>query len=195
MAPKIYQLHITLIGSKPKIWRRILEDSETLLPDLHKILQTTMGWFNAHLHQFKIGKVLYAPPMDEEPWDDLGEVDYTNHKISAFLRKPKDKFRYEYDFGDGWIHDIVLEAVLSPEGGEFYPKCTGGKRHCPPEDCGGVWGYAELLKAISNPKHPDYSQMMEWLGEGFDPEDFDIDQVNEGLKEEDFGCLGMEDFY
>lgn len=170
-------------------------DSETLLPDLHKILQTTMGWFNAHLHQFEIANERYAPPMDEEQWDDLGEIDYTKHRISNFLTEPKDKFHYEYDFEDGWNHVVLLEGVLASEEGEFYPTCTGGKRHCPPEDCSGVWVYAELLKTISNPKHPDFSEMMEWLGEGFEPGAFDLDQVNEELKDENFGCFAMDDFF
>jgi Plasmid pRiA4b ORF-3-like protein. len=95
---------------------------------------------------------------------------------------PKDKFRYVYDFGDDWRHDIVVEKVLDPDEGIKYPVCIGGKRNCPPEDVGGPWGYEDFLEAIQDPQHPEHESMLEWVGGSFDPEEFSIDEVNDMLK-------------
>src|SRR5262249_4936275 len=92
------------------------------------------------------------------------------------------KFRYTYDFGDNWRHTIQVEKVLAPAAGERYPKCVKGKRACPPEDCGGVWGYAELLEALADPKHKRHEELKEWVGGEFDPEAFDIEAVNDELQ-------------
>jgi len=104
-------------------------------------------------------------------------------KLSRFIKKEKTEFTYTYDFGDGWEHDIVIEKILPPEKGKKYPICIDGKRACPPEDCGGPWGYRDLLKVIANPKHKEYKNMMEWLGGSFDPEQFDAEETSQALKE------------
>ena len=93
-----------------------------------------------------------------------------------------DKFVYEYDFGDSWEHVILVEKILQLETGVNYPICLGGKRACPPEDCGGIWGYGDLLEAIQDPTHPEHKDMLEWLGGSFNPEGFDVDIVNQRLK-------------
>jgi hypothetical protein len=103
-------------------------------------------------------------------------------KLSSMNFAPKDKFRYVYDFGDNWRHDIVVEKVLDPEEGVKYPVCIGGKRNCPPEDVGGPWGYDDFLEAIQDPQHPEHESMLEWVGGSFDPEEFSIDEVNNVLK-------------
>ena len=114
-------------------------------------------------------------------------VDYSELKLSDLLKKENDKISYEYDFGDGWLHDIVLEKILDPDPGVFYPQCVAGKRNCPPEDCGGPYGYSNFLKIIFNPRDKEYKEMIEWAGGKFDPESFDKEAINDLLKEDDFG--------
>ena len=190
MTKKIYQVQIALKGSKPKIWRRILIPSDLLLSDFHKIIQTTMGWTNSHLHQFiKNGTFYTVKIQDDDFWDEMDNVDYKKMKISDLLKKDKDKIIYEYDFGDSWEHDIILEKISPVDNKIKYPICLTGKRNCPPEDCGGVWGYADMLEILEQPNHEEYESYMEWLGGKFDPKHFKKDEVNELLKSEDYGYI------
>lgn len=189
---KIYLLKITLVGSKPSIWRRLLVKSDTLLSDLHLIIQTTMGWENSHLHQFIIGNDSFQP--DYEGMDDDGySQPYTDKRLNDFLKKENSKIVYEYDFGDSWNHEIVLEKVLEEEKGMFYPTCVTGKNACPVEDCGGIWGYEDLIKVLKNKKHSEHEEMKEWVGleehEDFDPTEFDKEDINEELKSENYGVF------
>ncbi len=187
-----YQIQIALRRSSPKIWRRILVSPDVLLADLHKIIQTTMGWTNSHLHQFIKDRTFYAPKADEDDfWEESNDISYTHIKISDLLKKEKDRMIYEYDFGDGWEHDIILERIEADGDNKNTPVCVAGKNNCPPEDCGGVWGYANMLEILSNPEHEEYNEYMEWCGEGFDPKYFDKDEVNEQLKTKDFGCFEL----
>ncbi len=189
MAANIYQLKIELIGIKPKIWRRLLVPSDILLSNFHKIIQTAMGWTNSHLHQFTKNRINYSESIkDDWSWDELDSIDYKKIKLSVLLATPKDKLIYEYDFGDGWEHVILLEKILPSDEKFKNPICLEGERNCPPEDCGGIWGYAELLQILSNPQHPEYESYIEWLDEDFDPEDFDIDYVNKLLRLKNYGC-------
>ncbi len=175
---EIYQLKITLKGSKPPIWRRIQVPSNINLSKLHLVFQEAMGWCNAHLHVFYIGGMQYGEP---EP-DQYSEInDEHTVKLNQVVDE-KAKFFYEYDFGDSWEHEIVVEKSLSLEAGVQYPICVTGKRACPPEDCGGIWGYAELLEAISDPNHPEHDDMVEWLEGEFDPEAFDVEVINRSLE-------------
>ncbi len=103
--------------------------------------------------------------------------------LSCVLQEPKDKIIYEYDFGDSWEHELLLEKVLAPDPAIRYPICVTGKRACPPEDCGGIWGYAELLEALASPNHPEHASMLEWAGDDFDPEAFDLEAVNSMLRQ------------
>jgi hypothetical protein len=189
---KIYQLKITLVGSKPPIWRRVLVKSDTLLSDLHLIIQTTMGWTNSHLHQFIVGHDSFQPEYEDMD-DDGYSQPYTDKRINDFLKKENAKVVYEYDFGDSWYHDIVLEKILEEQKGTFYPVCIEGKNTCPFEDCGGIWGYEDLVKTLKNKKHPEYEEMKEWLeldeDEEFDPTIFFKDEVNEELKSENYGVF------
>ncbi len=174
----IYQLKVTLKDSKPPIWRRILVPDSVSLYQLHNILQIVMGWEDYHLHQFLIGDEYYGNPED----DEMGEMkNEKRFRLKQFVTGKGFKFFYEYDFGDGWEHVIQVEAVLPVEEGRQYPVCVEGKRACPPEDIGGVWGYEDFLEAISNPEHPEHDEMLEWYGEDFDPEFFDVEEVNLGL--------------
>lgn len=178
---KVYELKITLKESKPSIWRRVLVNSEVLLPNLHIIIQTTMGWDNTHLHHFIDKRTIYSKP-DED--DEIPSVDYGDITLDMLLIKEKDSIDYEYDFGDCWEHEITLEKILNKEVGKAYPECIDGENSCPPEDCGGIWRYEELLEIISNPKHEEYDEMMEWLGKDFDPGEFNKEEVNELLGSE-----------
>lgn len=186
----IYQLKITLQDVKPLIWRKFLVDSNTKLSDLHKIIQTVMGWTNSHLHEFRINNVIYCEP-DEEI--EIEYVDYTKVKLKNLIANEGDKFHYAYDFGDGWEHIIELEKILPYDKGSKYPVCVAGERRCPPEDCGGPWGYEDILKIIQDPEHEEYEEQIEWLGDNFDPEYFNLDEINELLKEKDYGCITLLD--
>lgn len=175
----IHQLKITLKGSKPPIWRRIQVASDISLAKLHTIIQIGMGWTDSHLHQFIVGETYYGEP--DPSWDAEVEDEETA-RLSQIAPNPKGKLTYEYDFGDSWEHEILVEKVLPAKVGTRYPVCLAGKRACPPEDCGGVWGYAEFLKAIRDPKHPEHEDMVGWIGGHFDPEAFDLQAVNRELK-------------
>lgn len=188
MAKKILQIKIILKESKPPIWRRFQVSQDTLLPDLHKIIQTVMGWTNSHLHQFEDGRTYYALPSED---DCTPVIDYSNLVIGKFLKKEGDTLVYEYDFGDGWEHLLKLENVL--DSGSKVPVCLAGKRACPPEDCGGVWGYSDLLEILADLDHEEHESFMEWVGDDFDPDYFYINEVNELLKEDDFGCITIWD--
>lgn len=195
MANQIYQVQIELADSKPKIWRQLLIPSDMLLTNFHKVIQTSMGWTNSHLHQFIKDKKFYSVELeDDDFWDDSTSIDYKKKKIrvSDLLPKEKKTMIYEYDFGDGWEHLITLEKILPVEEGQKYPICVAGEMACPPEDCGGVWGYAEMLKTIQQPEHEDYNDTIEWLGEDFEPEYFNIDEINEFLGKKNYGCLSFE---
>ena len=175
----IYQLKITLERIRPPIWRRVQVSETILLPQLHDLIQAVMGWHGEHLHAFQVGTLSYGQHGFE--LDDLME-DERRVRLSQIAPFEKSKFRYEYDFGDDWCHTILVEKILPVESGKDYPVCLTGKRACPPEDCGGIWGYSAFLEAISNPEHEEHEEMMEWFGGEFDPEAFDVAAVNTKLR-------------
>ncbi len=192
MPAHIYQLTITLQNSNPAIWRRILIPSDLLLSDLHKVIQTAMGWTNSHLHQFIRDHTFYTVKMEgDDFWEDLDNVDYTGMKVSELLDENRDTLLYEYDFGDGWAHEIKLDQVLPPDPELRHPVCLDGAMNCPPEDIGGVWGYAQMLGVLRQPHHEERAHYLEWLGEDFDPEYFNKDEVNALLRKPGFGCPGF----
>jgi hypothetical protein len=182
-AAAICQLKVTLLGSKPPIWRRIEVEMATPLPILSRVLLRTMGWEGGHLFQYRVGKTFYGEPVGD---DFVDMRDESKYRLADILPKEKSKAIFEYDFGDSWEHELVVEKILEPEAGVKYPCCTAGKMACPPEDSGGVWGYAELVKALKDPEHPEHETYVEWLdlesGEDFDPADFSIEDVNKRLK-------------
>ena len=179
----IYQFKVTLVGSRPPIWRRILVPSTLKLSDFHLVLQIAMGWTNSHLHQFIINREIYGIP-DEEFDFDMKIKDENTFKLAQLLKNEKDSMQYEYDFGDGWQHKIMLEKILPFDKDAQLPACIKGKRACPPEDCGGIWGYEELLEAIQDPDHNEHQAMLDWLGEPpFESEALDLEGINELLIE------------
>jgi len=174
----IYQIKISLIGAKPPIWRTFLVPSDLRLDVFHDVIQIVMGWADSHLHQFIANNVFYGIPDDEFGMEIENEAKF---KLFHLLKKEKDTIKYEYDFGDSWEHKILLEKTFPFDIKTALPVCIKGKRACPPEDCGGIWGFEELLETISNPKHPDHEDMLEWLGGEFDPEEFDLEGINKYL--------------
>ena len=178
----VWQLKITLKGSTPPIWRRILVPGDTSLAKLHRILQLVLGWWNCHLHQFTIHGRDFGAPDDDLPEFSNTLEDEKDVKLMDVLHGVKDRFVYQYDFGDDWLHQIVVEKVIPREKGKRYPACIAGARACPPEDCGGIWGYRNFLKAINDRKHPEHKAMTEWFGAGFHPEAFDVEAINRQLR-------------
>jgi hypothetical protein len=176
----IYQIKVTLDDSKPPIWRRLLVKDATTLGQLHTILQIAMGWEDYHLHMFTLGQEIYGNPEYDET-GEFGTKDEKRYRLNQFVNREGFKFRYEYDFGDSWDHTLLVEKILPAEKGVRYPVCTTGKRACPPEDVGGVWGYEDFLQAIASPKHEEHDSYLEWIGGKFDPEEFDVTEVNEAL--------------
>lgn len=178
---EIYQLKITLKYIRPPIWRRIEVPGDVTLDELHLILQAAMGWTNSHLHQFKVGRIYYGKPSIDE-FSELNLKDESKARLNKVLSKPKQKMIYEYDFGDGWEHEILLEKVLPRDSMVRYPRCLGGARACPPEDCGGVHGYANFLEAISDPEHEEHDEHLDWIGGEFDPEKLNVAEFENALK-------------
>lgn len=182
----IYQFKITLLGWKPLIWRRILVPEGTLV-DLHEHIQTAMGWTNSHLHQFEIRGRRYGIPAHlNADWFDEEEKALDSAQIT--LRdlfggpRPSRTLRYNYGFGDSWEHEVDFEELLAPEPGVKYPCCIEGAGACPPEDIGGVWGYAEMLEALAKPKHPQRQWYLECVGDEFDPDAFDAAKATKAMR-------------
>lgn len=178
---EICQIKVTLRDSHPPIWRRIQVRSDTTLAKLHRILQRVMGWEDAHLHQFVIREERYGVP-DEEDVGPRKTRDERKYKLSDVVLGERSQFRYDYDFGDNWQHVLLVEKTFPPEEGVRYSVCLAGTRACPPEDVGGLSGYENFLEAINNPDHPEHDEYLEWIGGEFDPEAFDIDEVNRLLR-------------
>lgn len=172
----VYQLKITLADIKPPVWRRV-EVTDCTLSKLHEIVQVVMGWDGYHLWAFEIGGDQYG----EDPEGDMDMESSRKLKLNQVVRGGVRKFFYTYDFGDHWEHVIQVEKVLEAEPKVKYPRCVKGGRACPPEDCGGAWGYGDFLLAVQNPTHESHEEMLEWVGGEFDPEAFDIEAVNKKL--------------
>lgn len=170
----IYHIKIQLAHiSKPPIWREILVSDETSLYLLHCCIQGAMGWYNSHLHQFIIGGQYYGIP---HPDYDPDMKDARKVALKKVLKKPKDALQYEYDFGDGWLHHVSLVAILPAEKSKIYPILLKGKGACPPEDCGGPYGYENLKDILKNPEHEEFEEMTDWIGDDFDPNEFDLSE-------------------
>jgi len=174
----IYQLKITLKDIEPAIWRRIQIAGDITLFRLHEYIQIVMGWENYHMHEFRINSKRYGrPELEGEAMFGSTVYDGKKYKLCDLVSEG-DTFEYVYDFGDDWRHDIEVEKVLAVEEGIKYPTCLVGERACPPEDCGGPWGYQEMLEVLKDPEHEDYEHWRDWVGDGFDPEEFNVDEVN-----------------
>ena len=178
---RIYQLKVTLSGSRPPIWRRLQVRGDVTLGQLHAILQVLLGWKDRHLHLFASGRTVYRLPLP-----DLGFPSHDERKVTLaqVLPREKERLRYEYDFRDGWELVLVVEKILPPGTEPAGPTCLGGKRNGPPEEIGGIVGYERLLAARQKPPRLDRhspTELADPLGEGFDPEAFDPEEINREL--------------
>lgn len=205
----MYQLRIALHGTQPPIWRRVVVPGDITLAELHEIVQIVMGWYDCHLHQFVVkcperkpssmqlrelllkgmvgemtelmrGERVFRDLSNEDL--DVDGEDEREVTLRELCRKVKSKLLYEYDFGDGWEHTVEVQKIYPPELGVHYPVCLAGKRACPPEDCGGVWGYYDMLEALADPKHERHEEVAEWMDADFDPEALDLEGIHESLR-------------
>lgn len=178
--PHAFQLKIQLIAIKPAIWRRVLVPTTFSFQEMHAVFQGAMGWQDSHLHMFEISKRRFLIPEDDGFGLEGGCEDERKQVPQALLSKGM-KFEYIYDFGDEWRHRVTVEDTNAPAGDRYLPICTAGARACPPEDCGGLNGYPELLEAIADPEHERHEHLAEWVGD-FDPEAFSVAQANNSIK-------------
>jgi hypothetical protein len=176
-----YQLKITLKWSDPPIWRRVVVPADMQLDALHEVIQIAMGWKDDHLHQFILGsgktQTYYSQPDYDLVEVNTKTLDERRASVADVAPFAKTKFVYEYDFGDSWLHEILVEKILPADPAFKHPLCVDGAHACPPEDCGGIHGYYSFVNALEDPKHPDHEEIKEWLGEGFDPVKFSIEIV------------------
>jgi len=175
--PLVIEAHVTIRDIEPPIWRRLLLPLDLNLAQLHEVIQAALGWTDSHLHQFHVGGLIYgAPEFDEGGFADDSpetfEATDVHLKDFSFYPETPPTILYEYDFGDGWVHEITLKRVAGDKDIK-YPVCVDGARRAPPEDVGGTMGYAEFLEAWSDPSHEDHKAMRRWAGRRFDPERFD----------------------
>lgn len=180
---KILQLKISINDIEPKIWRKFLVSDSLTFNELHEIIQEVMGWENYHLYEFKFKNIRIIPP--DEGYLEENELDPEKTKVYEYLNKEKQKCKYIYDFGDTWEHEIILEKItLEDNDNKMQPKCIGGERACPPEDCGGTGGYERILEFLKTGKDSwgeNPEELKEWLGE-WNPEEFDINETNKNLR-------------
>jgi hypothetical protein len=177
----VFQVKVTLAGvADPPVWRRLLVPVGIRLDRFHAVIQAAMGWDNYHLHVFSGGLAEYGIPDPE-----LGYRDERKATLRDLIPHEGGQARYTYDFGDDWEHDVVVEKLLAAEPGMGYPVCVAGAGACPPEDCGGVWGYAHLREILADPADEEHDDMLAWLGlekgADFDPHRFDVDKANRAL--------------
>jgi len=174
MSNRIFRLRVSLLGTD--VWRLIDVPETYSFWDLHVAIQDAMGWQDYHLHVFRVADLQANPDVmgigiPEDDDDDMYIAGWTI-PVTRYFKNPGDAVEYEYDFGDGWLHEVRLMSIENKEAGVKYPRCVDGKRACPPEDCGGVGGYHELLEVLADEDHPDYEEMVDAHG-AYQPDVFD----------------------
>lgn len=175
----IYQCKVSLKGIIPPIWRKFQVRSDVTLYRLHLVLQAVMGWESYHLYEFVIEGASYGEPSPEA-WHEVKNARQT--KLNRVSSGAGSKFIYVYDFGDDWQHALKIEQVLPPNPEIRFATCLAGQRACPPEDCGGTWGYMNMLEALKDPNHEEHEELLEWLGGEFEPEAFEVEEANQILR-------------
>jgi len=185
-----YQIKISLKEIKPEIWRRLRIPGNITFQQLHQIIQSSFDWLSYHLYKFDFPKTVITEPDNsfapgELYGEDVTELDPEITIINKFLDVSRE-FEYEYDFGDGWIHKIVVEKQMKDTKRNSVPECLGGARFRPPEDVGGISGYGNFIESINNKKHPERKENLDWAekdtrGYIYDPEYFNINEVNRKL--------------
>lgn len=174
----MHHLKVTIVGIKPPVWRRVVVPSRSTLAELHDVVQAAFGWWGYHLHEFDIDGVRYGTD-DGEDWNP--PADEGRARLDKVAPAGM-SFTYTYDFGDNWRHKVTVEKVTPADPSITYPACTGGRRARPPEDCGGVSGYENLLAVLADPTDEEHDSMLEWVGGGFDSEAFDPPEFADNLK-------------
>jgi hypothetical protein len=179
--PVALVLKITLRGLRPPVWRRVRVAGDSTLRMLHRVIQAAMGGQDYHLHEFEIGNRRYGEP-DGDPWPGA-ERTYSeaNVKLGALIGQGVKRLRYVYDFGDGWEHEVIVEKVEPVDPDQPYPSLITGKRACPPEDCGGIYGYLHLLEVLADPNDEEHAELSEWVGGTLDPGHFDLEATRRDL--------------
>jgi hypothetical protein len=185
----LFQFRITLQMDEPEAWRVIQVPEEYTFWELHVAIQDAMDWHDCHLHEFRLEQrpigqsVRFGIPFDDGEMTDPNLLPCWKANVGDHFRRPGDQMYYVYDFGDNWVHEVLLEGILLREKGAKLPRCIDGARATPPEDCGGPGGYAEILETLSNPEAEEYEDIVAWLsescqdGQPFDPARFDIEKV------------------
>jgi hypothetical protein len=176
----VYVLRVTLEEVEPPVWRRIQVAGSVTLERLHAIIQKSLGWGDVHLHEFEIGGRRYGQPEPDEPHYKVEPEWMLTLRAAAPTEGAR--FRYVYDLGDGWGHEVRVEAIQTPVSPLKHPVCLAGERACPHEDCGGAPGYANLLAVLRDRTHPEHRELLAWAGRGFDPERFNLAAVNRKLR-------------
>jgi hypothetical protein len=170
---RLVTIKVSLRGAKPPIWRRLVMAASSPLAELHLAIQSSMGWGDCHLHVFEVGGRSYG---------DRSAMDYVTDErgmsLGGIAHAGVHRFSYIYDFGDNWEHVVTIEKVASADPPLPRPVCIAGKRACPPDDCGGIWGYYKLLEGLANPSHPQHADMKDWIDDDFDPEAFEVADAN-----------------
>ena len=178
----MHSLKVTLRSVKPPVWRRIEVESDVALDELSHIIELAMGWLGYHLHAFEADGVTYEQAGHFEGFD-RGAREESDYRLSDLLTEVGTAMRWDYDFGDGWEHDIKVEAISPADCNVTYPRCVAGRRACPPEDCGGPWGYQDILDAIGDKGHPRHRELTDWLPPGWDPTHFDPNETSKYMLE------------
>ena len=189
----VLTFRINLERSEPEIWRRFQVVAGMTLDDLHDTIQIVMGWTDSHLHSFSIDGKRYSKVLsDDIEMDGPPEIDEDDVLVGDVLKKKGQKLVYIYDYGDNWRHNLVVEEICQPVPGQYYPVCLDGDRTCPPEDCGGLWGYYRMLKSLKDPDDEEHESYLEWLGGHFDSDHFDPDGRNAILQRFDEYVSGWD---
>jgi hypothetical protein len=181
-----YVLRVSIADSRPKIWRKLRVPEDYTLGDLHVILQIAFGWENDHMHSFTVNSTEYGMPEIEGMGfgNEFNTISEDTVCLGQLNLQPKQKFRYLYDFGDSWTHEITVSKIIpigAEDGDLMLPRCLEGERAGPPEDCGGIWGYERMLEILKDPNHKEYEDF-EWAKD-IDPEYFNLEEINECLEE------------
>jgi hypothetical protein len=171
----LYQLKVILKDTDPFVWRRVQVPETVSLFELHRILQIVMGWRDQHPHQFTVAGASYGQP------DPGGTIRDERKTGLAEVAREGTRFIYDYDLGNTWRHEVVVDKVTNAKGSTA---CLGGARACPPENCGGPRGYLRMLQVLKDPRNPEYARVIKFLGGAFDAETFDLDEVNDLIREE-----------
>lgn len=175
----VYTLKVSLQGIKPPIWRKVRVQGDIRLNELHQVIQNLMGWSNSHMHQYAVGNVLFGEPDPEFRAELKDEQKFT---LADIAPQTGAKFRYDYDFGDNWMHEVKVEKI-EPKPVDFqHPICIGGARNCPPEDIGGIWGYSDMINAMADENDERHEEFLELFDGPFEAELFDLEETNYILK-------------